>query len=928
VRFKFCAIILLMTLCVFPAQIFADITEGFETGLPASSSTSITNSTLASGVWTVYRGTTSTNKHGGTYACLLSSSTPGSYIITPSLVAIKSVTFWARGSGASTLTIEKSVDQGEFAIVKAQSITSGYTSYTIDINETSPDVRIKFTNGTNQSHYIDDISIVTTAVPVITLSSASLPAFGTVIAGSQSSSASYSVSGKDLFGDIKIKASNGYKISTDDVTFSDSLTLTQSGGSAASQNIFVKFSPSTAVGTVEGTLSHSTTAGNTRTVTVSGIAIAGSPSQQPAIAIGEVAGGSIKLLLSGGDGSKKIVVARKGSAVSWIPADGSTISGVSPVFTTAADQGDGNKIVFDGSGNEVTVSGLAVSTTYYFAVFAYNDGSGNSQNYLAENPGTASQSTSAVSGLTAAPSLLEFGQVVKNASSSVKSYTLDGNLLMPDAGNITVTAPAGYQVSLTANSGFTSSLIVPYTSGSISAVKVYVRLLPTAIGTYTGAITNIGGGAPQLDVLVNGAGVAPDNGGGKYPVGFASMNARDEDNTTGGTGGQVIRVSDYATLETTLRDLRSDHFPSQAPTILLISGTLTKSGSEIMYIKDCSNLTVLGEGVEGAKFVGFGFEVEVSHNIIIRNIEFSDCSNDGIDIRDPETHHIWVDHCTFNDGTDQDSTASSHDGALDYKKMATHVTVSWNHFFNHSKTCLFGHTDNEPADTVMCASYHHNWFEKTRQRHPRVRFGKAHVFNNFFDGNDLYSVASTQEADVLMESNYFLNVPYPSYCGYMESDPGDLIERNNIYDNSGVPQTRGSAFEASKYYSYTPDDPSLIPDLLRQYAGRGKMSFDALYTGIQDNPTKKVDSYTILRSYPNPFNPSTTLEFTVDARVKSTVKVYNILGKEIALLFSGIAEPGVSYKTRFTGNDMPSGIYFGVLEAGNKKNVQKMILMK
>ncbi len=927
-RYNFFLVILFLQVSVFSIEAFADISEGFETGLPGSATTSITNCTLASGVWTVYRGAASTTKHGGTYACLLSSSTPGSYIITPSLVAIKSATFWVRGSGASTITIEKSVDQGDFVIVKTQSITSGYTSYTIDINETSPDVRLKFTNGTTQSHYIDDISIVTTAVPVITLSSASLPAFGTVIAGNQSLSASYAISGKDLLGDIRIKASQDYKISLDDAAFVDSLTLAQSGGSLSQQNIYVKFSPASASGTVVGALSHSTAGGNTRTVTVSGIAIASSPSQQPVITIGEVTGSSIKLSLSGGDGTKKIVVAKKGSMVNWSPTDGSTISGVSSVFTSATDQGDGNKIVFEGSGNEVTVSGLAVSATYYFAAYAYNDGSNNSQNYLSENPGTASQTTPSVAGLTATPSMLDFGQVVKNASSAVKSYTLDGNLLTPDAGNITVTAPAGYQVSLTSNSGFASSLVVPYSAGSISSAIIYVRLLPTTIGNYSGTISHVGGGAPELDVLVNGDCVAPDNGGGRFPIGFASMNTRDENGTTGGTGGQVIRVSDYATLETTLRDLRSDHFPSQAPTILLISGTLTKSGSEIVYIKDCSNLTVLGEGVEGAKFVGFGFEVEVSHNIIIRNIEFSDCSNDGIDIRDPETHHIWVDHCTFNDGADQDSTASGHDGALDYKKMATHVTVSWNHFYNHSKTCLFGHTDNEPADTVMCASYHHNWFEKTRQRHPRVRFGKAHVFNNFFDGNDLYAVASTQEADVLMESNYFLNVPYPSYCGYMESDPGDLIERNNIFDNSGSPQTRGSAFEASKYYNYTPDDPSLIPDLLRQYSGRGKMSFDTLYTDVKDAPTLKVDRYMVLKSYPNPFNPSTTLEFTVDSKSKSTVRVYDILGKEVAMLFSGATEPGVQYTTRFSGANLPSGIYFGVLEAGNKKVLQKMLLMK
>jgi len=106
------------------------------------------------------------------------------------------------------------------------------------------------------------------------------------------------------------------------------------------------------------------------------------------------------------------------------------------------------------------------------------------------------------------------------------------------------------------------------------------------------------------------------------------------------------------------------------------------------------------------------------------------------------------------------------------------------------------------------------------------------------------------------------------------------------------------------------------------------MSFDTLYTDVKDAPTLKVDNYTVLKSYPNPFNPSTTLEFTVDSKVKSTVKVYDILGKEVAMLFSGMTEPGVSYQTRFTGSNLPSGIYFGVLEAGNKKVVQKMLLMK
>src|SRR5205823_443949 len=94
---------------------------------------------------------------------------------------------------------------------------------------------------------------------------------------------------------------------------------------------------------------------------------------------------------------------------------------------------------------------------------------------------------------------------------------------------------------------------------------------------------------------------------------------------------------------------------------------------------------------------------------------------------------------------------------------------------------------------------HHNWFNGTESRHPRVRFGQVHVLNNYYTNNVTYGVASTEEADVLVEGNYFSNVQFPCLVGYAESGPGDLVERNNIYANSGVPQTRGLAFEPSTY---------------------------------------------------------------------------------------------------------------------------------
>jgi pectate lyase len=59
--------------------------------------------------------------------------------------------------------------------------------------------------------------------------------------------------------------------------------------------------------------------------------------------------------------------------------------------------------------------------------------------------------------------------------------------------------------------------------------------------------------------------------------------------------------------------------------------------------------------------------------------------------------------------------------------------------------------------------------------------------------------------------------------GYADSDPGDLVERFNLYVNSGVPQTRGAAFDASQYYQYSLAPASSVPDLIMGQAGAGKL---------------------------------------------------------------------------------------------------------
>jgi pectate lyase len=87
---------------------------------------------------------------------------------------------------------------------------------------------------------------------------------------------------------------------------------------------------------------------------------------------------------------------------------------------------------------------------------------------------------------------------------------------------------------------------------------------------------------------------------------------------------------------------------------------------------------------------------------------------------------VWIDHNTLSHG---------YDGAIDIKRASDYVTVSWNHVFNHDKDMLLGHSDDNGSEDIghLRVTYHHNWFDGTVQRNPRVRFGNpVHVFNNYY----------------------------------------------------------------------------------------------------------------------------------------------------------------------------------------------------
>ncbi len=92
---------------------------------------------------------------------------------------------------------------------------------------------------------------------------------------------------------------------------------------------------------------------------------------------------------------------------------------------------------------------------------------------------------------------------------------------------------------------------------------------------------------------------------------------------------------------------------------------------------------------------------------------------------------------------------------------------------------------------------------------------------------------------------------------------------------------------------------------------------------VEIAPTK----FSLQQNYPNPFNPSTSIQYAISSRQFVSLKVYDVLGKEIATLVNEEKSAG-SYEIGFNASHLASGIYYYQLRAGDYVETKKMVLMK
>lgn len=192
-----------------------------------------------------------------------------------------------------------------------------------------------------------------------------------------------------------------------------------------------------------------------------------------------------------------------------------------------------------------------------------------------------------------------------------------------------------------------------------------------------------------------------------------------------------------------------------------------------------SNKTIDGRGRD-VRITGMGILTNESSNLIFENLTFTAPS---ITVKDTtsrralsihnRTHHVWVDHCTFEEYPLI---------LVDVKRSSYAVTLSWNRFENGQSGILFGLEPDIFVDSLQTLTLHHNYFENLEKVGVLARHGKIHAYNNFFFDVKQAGMECTDSAACYIESNVFNNeTPVSVYRLENEDGSPDKTTKGFVY---------------------------------------------------------------------------------------------------------------------------------------------------
>ncbi len=284
----------------------------------------------------------------------------------------------------------------------------------------------------------------------------------------------------------------------------------------------------------------------------------------------------------------------------------------------------------------------------------------------------------------------------------------------------------------------------------------------------------------------------------------------------GGTTGGGTELGSAVTVDTAAD---WDAALSRGGIILVEPGTYEFPSED--GLRPESDTTIIGTA-PGVHLKGH-IELRGVNNVIIRNIAvqgypcstFDECraGEDAVQIVEG-SHHIWLDHLDIFDG---------QDGNCDVTKGSDFVTVSWSQFHytsstkEHAFSNLIAGSDGETESRgKLRITYMNSWWGKgVRERQPRGRFGKVHVFNNYYstDRTDGYLIGPGVEIEMVVENNLMeVGSSLEAFTDSFEDETTAYRATGNEGTARGLNKEKGSVFAVPYPYDLVP--ASLVRDLV------------------------------------------------------------------------------------------------------------------
>lgn len=356
-----------------------------------------------------------------------------------------------------------------------------------------------------------------------------------------------------------------------------------------------------------------------------------------------------------------------------------------------------------------------------------------------------------------------------------------------------------------------------------------------------------------------------------------------------------------------MRDLQ-DYLSRPEPYVVTLSDKMV--GTQTISVT--SNKTLLGIG-DTAHLQGIELSINRARNVIVQNIKVSHVTpQDAIEING-KSQNIWIDHCELF--SDRDHGSDYYDGLLDIKNESSFITISWTIFHDHSKTSLISSGDQAVADSVIRVTYHHNFFYNCNSRLPSIRFGKAHIFNNYYK-NCGTAINSRMGACVRVERNYFTGVGTAVMMAY-SLVVGSVQLIDNHFGNSGVSTSPTCVLDVPYAYEGFLDETEDLPEIITQEIGTSV---------AEENPV--IPAEFTLSNYPNPFNASTKIHFSIVKKSQVSINIFNTQGQEVVVPAKGEEYLPGDHTLNWNAAGLASGVYFMILQTDEFSLKRKMLLLR